>query len=182
MRQAARRLSEGLRRAEEWLSYIAAGAIAAMMVITVADVIGRYLFRVHLAGSYEYVALLFVYLIFLGLAYAQRQDAHITIGVLYDRLPRRARLVTAGLVLSLSFMLFAVLTWYSAKSAWVNYVLGDTMLGAIQVATWPSRIAIPIGCGLVALRLLVQLVRVVTRGELYEETLVGGRVRAAGEA
>lgn len=166
-------LSQWQVRAEEWLSYVAAAAIAAMMVITVTDVVARYVFRKHIAGSYEYVALLFVYLIFFGLAYAQRQDAHITIGVLYERLPRRARLVSQAVVLVASFILFSALTWYTAKSAWVNYLLGDTMLGAIQVVTWPSRIAIPVGCGALALRLLVQIVRLAKRGELYEEAAVG---------
>lgn len=149
------------------------------MVITVADVVARYAFRRHIAGSYEYVALLFVYLIFFGLAYAQRQDAHITFGILYDRLPRKARLFTEGVVLVISFILFSALTWYTAKSAWVNYLLGDTMLGAVQVVTWPSRVGVPVGCGVLALRLLVQIVRLVRRGELYEEAVVRGGVRPA---
>lgn len=166
-------------RAEEWLSYISAVAIGAMMVITVADVIARYVFRRHVPGSYEYVALLFVYLIFFGLAYAQRRDAHITIGILYDRLPRQARLVTEAAVLIMSFVLFSALTWYTAKSTWVNYRLGDTMLGAIQVVTWPSRVAVPIGCGALALRLMVQIARLLRRGELYEEAAVREGVRPA---
>ncbi len=158
--------------AEEWLSYISAGAIGVMMVITVADVVARRLFHGHVKGSYEYVSLLFVYLIFFGLAIAQRRDAHITFGFLYDRLPRKARLPIEGVILTISFILFSVLTWYTAKSAWVNFLMGDTMLGSIQVVTWPSRVGVPVGCGMLALRLLVQIVRLVRRGELYEEAVV----------
>lgn len=172
MKSLGRFLSTLQIRAEEWLSYISAVAIGFMMVITVADVVARRLFHGHVQGSYEYVALLFVYLIFFGLAYAQRQDAHITIGILYDRLPRKARLSTEGVLLVISFILFSALTWYTAKSAWVNFLLGDTLLGSIQVATWPSRVGVPLGCGMLALRLLVQIVRLVGRGELYEEAVV----------
>lgn len=158
--------------AEEWLSYISAGAIGAMMVITVADVVARRFFHGHVKGSYEYVSLLFVYLIFFGLAIAQRRDAHITLGILYDRLPRKVRLPIEGVTLALSFILFSALTWYTAKSAWFNFLMGDTLLGSIQIVTWPSRVGVPVGCGMLALRLLVQIVRLVRRGELYEEAVV----------
>ena len=173
MKNLGRFLSKLQIRAEECLGYISAGAIAAMTVITVADVLARRVFHGHVKGSYEYVALLFVYLIYFGLAYAQRHDAHITIGILYDRLPRKARLPIEGLLLAISFILFSALTWYTAKSAWFNYQMGDTMLGAIQVKTWPSRAGVPVGCGMFALRFLAQLIGLVKRGELYEEAGVG---------
>lgn len=160
-------------KAEEGLCYISAIAIAAMMVITVADVVARRFFHLHVKGSYEYVALLFVYLIYFGLAYAQRNDAHITIGILYDRLPRKARLPIEGVLLSISFILFSTLTWYTAQSTWFNYQMGDTMLGSIQVVTWPSRVGVPVGCGMFALRFLTQLIGVVKKGALYEEAGVG---------
>lgn len=159
-------------KAEEWLTLLSAGIIGAMMLITLADVVARRGFRYHVKGSYEYVALLFVYIVFFGLAYAQRQDAHITIGVVYNRLPRKARRYVEGLTLGISFILFATLTWYTATSAWLNFILGDTVLGAIQVVTAPARVGVPVGLGLLALRLLVQIVRLVRRGELFEEVVV----------
>lgn len=173
MKNLGRFLSKLQISAEECLGYISAGTIAAMMVITVADVLARRVFHGHVEGSYEYVALLFVYLIYFGLAYAQRRDAHITIGIVYDRLPRKAQLPIEGVLLSISFILFSALTWYTAKSAWFNYQMGDTMLGAIQVKTWPSRVGVPVGCGIFALRFLAQLIGLVKRGELYEEAVIG---------
>ena len=169
-------MSKLLTKTEEWLCYVSAVGIGAMMVITVADVLARRVFHGHVKGSYEYVALMFVCLIFFGLAYAQRQDAHITIGILYDRLPRKARLPIEGVILAISFILFSALTWYTAKSAWFNYLMGDTMLGSIQVETWPSRACVPVGCGIFALRVLAQFVRLVRKGELYEEAVVGEKV------
>ena len=164
-----RSLASLQRRIEEGLCYVSAVAVGAMMVITVAEVGARWLFRKSVPGSYEYVSLLFVYLIFLGLTYAQRRDAHISVGIVYDRLTRRSRKIIEGVLLFASFALFAALTWYSGVSAWENYLLGDTILGAIQVETWPARAGIPIGCGMLALRLLVQLSRLLRHGELYEE-------------
>ena len=121
---------------EELLCYVSALAVAAMMLITTLEVVIRAGFYKSVPGSYEYVSLLFVYLIFLGLAFSQRRDAHISIGILYDRLPRKARQITQCIFLLTAFVFFAAITWTSGVSTWNNYVLGDTVLGAIEVKTW----------------------------------------------
>ena len=164
---AASRLQD---RVEEWLCYVSALSVAAMMLLTTAEVVARAVFTKSVPGSYEYVSLLFVYLIFLGLAFSQRLDAHITIGIVYDLLPRIFRQIIQGTFLLVAFVFFAALTWNSAESAWSNYLLGDTVLGAIQVETWWSRAGVPIGCLMFGLRFLTQFLRLVTSGELYEET------------
>ena len=156
-------------RLEEWLCYISALSVAAMVGITTLEVIVRAAFRISVPGSYEYVSLLFVYLIFLGLAFSQRQDSHISIGIAYDKLPRRARQLTQGLFLIIAFAFFAAVTWTSAVSTWNNYVLGDTVLGAIEVKTWWARAGVPAGCGLLSLRFLTQLINLLAKGHLYEE-------------
>lgn len=173
-------LSKLQGKAEEWLTLLAAVAVGAMMVITTADVVMRRVFEVHVKGSYVFVALLFVFVIFFGLAYAQRQDAHISIGVVYDRLPRKARRPIEGVALVISLVLFCLVTWYSAQSAWFNFLAGDTLLGAIPVVTWPSRFAVPVGAGLLSLRFLVQIIRLARRGELFEEAVIRGEAEKRG--
>ena len=162
-------------KAEGWLTLLAAGVVGVMMVITTTDVVARRVFGEHVKGSYEFVSLLFVYVIFFGLAYAQRQDGHITIGIVYDRLSRKARRPIEGVTLVICLVLFSLITWYSARTAWFNLLAGDTILGAMPVLTWPFRFGVPVGAGLLSLRLLTQIVRLVRRGELFEE-----RVRREG--
>ncbi len=164
---AAARLQD---RLEEFFCYVSALAVAFMMLITTLEVIARAAFYKSVPGSYEYVSLLFVYLIYLGLAFSQRRDAHITIGIVYDRLPRKARQIIQGIFLLAAFVFFVALTWTSGVSAWTNYVLGDTVLGVIQVTTWWARAGVPVGCALFSLRFLTQLCCLVTSGELLEET------------
>ena len=161
-------------RIQDWLEkllcYVSALAVAMMMTITTAEVIARAAFAKSVPGSYEYTSLLFVYLIYLGLAFSQRRDAHITIGIVYDHLPRNIRQIVQGVFLLVAFVLFAALTWTSGVSTWSNFVLGDTVLGVIQVKTWWARAAVPAGCALLALRFLTQFCVLVASGELYEET------------
>ena len=164
-----RALLSAQRHVEDILSYVSAAAVAAMMVITVADVLVRYLTTTNVPGSYEYVSLLFVLVIYLGLAFAQRENSHIAIDALYSRLPRRYRKLLQLFQLSAFFIFASTLTWYTAASTWDNYVLGDTILGAISVVTWPSRLTISIGFLVLSLRFLIQLVNLVFQDKLIEE-------------
>ncbi|GLQ36167.1 hypothetical protein GCM10007939_24510 [Amylibacter marinus] len=159
------------KRLEEIACYASAMAVATMMTITVLEVAARALFSKSLPGAYEYVSLMFVYLIYLGLGYSQRRDAHITVGILYDHLPRSIRKGVEGLYLSMAFLFFAILTWTSAESAWSNYVMGDTILGIIEVKTWWARAGIPIGLALFSFRFLTQLINLIVNNELFEETI-----------
>ena len=164
-----RALLSAQRHIEDILTYVSAAAVAAMMVITVADVIVRYLTPTNVPGSYEYVSLLFVLVIYLGLAYAQRMNSHIAIDALYSKLPRRWRKFLQFLQLSTFLLFAATLTWYTAAITWDNYVLGDTILGAISVVTWPSRLTISIGFLILALRFLIQLMNLLILDKLIEE-------------
>lgn len=160
----------GLQRwLEEIACYVSAMAVATMMMITVVEVLARALFSKSLPGAYEYVSLLFVYLIYLGLGYSQRRDAHITVGVLYDRMPRSARKAAQTFYLLVAFVFFAALTWTSAVSAWSNYTMGDTILGIVEVKTWWARAGMPVGLALLSLRFLIQLIGVIAEDELLEE-------------
>ncbi len=157
------------RKLEEIACYVSAMAVATMMTITVLEVLARALFKISVPGSYEYVSLMFVYLIYLGLGFSQRRDAHITVGILYDHIPRSARKFVQAVYLMIAFAFFAALTWTSAISAWSAYAMGDTVLGIIEVKTWWARAGIPVGLALFALRFLTQLINLLTNDVLLEE-------------
>ncbi|MGH1466065.1 MAG: TRAP transporter small permease [Cognatishimia sp.] len=163
------RLQEKL---EEFACYASAMAVAIMMLLTMAEVLARALFTKSMPGAYEYVSLMFVYLIYLGLGFSQRRDAHITVGILYDHLPRGIRKIIESVYLFVAFVFFAVLTWTTGESAWSNYVMGDTVLGVIEVKTWWARAGIPVGLALFSLRFLIQLGRVITEDVLLEEAAI----------
>lgn len=157
------------RHLEDSLGYISAIAVAFMMAITVADVLVRFLTSYSVPGSYAFVSLAFVPVIFLGLAAAQRDDQHIVVDALYNKLGRGPKKLLQVAQLAVLLLFFAGLTWYTGLSAWQNFVRNDTILGAIQVPTWPARAMIPLGFLFLTLRLLVQLVALLGRDELIEE-------------
>lgn len=160
------------RKLEEVACYASALAVATMMTLTLLEVLARALFSKSMPGAYEYVSLMFVYLIYLGLAYSQRRDAHITVGILYDHLPRVIQKAVQAIYLLVAFVFFTALAWTSGASAVSNYAMGDTVLGVIEVKTWWARAGIPLGLGLFALRFLTQLIALISRNQLLEEAAI----------
>ena len=159
------RFSNYLAKAEDRFALAAAFIIGFMMVYTVAAVIMLDVAHKPIRGATEYVSLTFVFVVMLAVSFAQRRWEHLAMGILFDRLPPRAHRPILCVLLSLGIFICVMLTWSSLRTAMWAYVTGDTIVGALPVKTWWSRIALPIGIGLATVRLTVQLIQVV-RGEV----------------
>ena len=81
--------------------FLAAGLIwlPAMMILTVGDVFGRYLFSAPIPGSRELNELMLLSMTVFGLGHCHREKGNVKITLLSDFLPARARafLLVAGL-------------------------------------------------------------------------------------
>jgi len=109
------------RRVEVLLGAAASAILMAMMLLTVVDVVARYVFNRPLRGAFEVTELMLVVLIFAGLPLVSFTDEHAVMDFI-DRLlggrgqRRLDRLVQAG---NAAFMLLmAWLVWRKANTIW----------------------------------------------------------------
>src|SRR5437660_5946744 len=103
-----------------WLDH-ALGAAAAvllfgLMVLTTADVIGRYIFNWPLRGAFEVTELLLLALIFAGLPLASRADEHVTLDFIDMLLSERG----TGLLRRLVDLICGVLILGLARLVWIK--------------------------------------------------------------
>ena len=109
------------RRADALLGVAASAILLAMMLVTVVDVVARYVFRRPVRGAFEVTELMLVVLIFAGLPLVSLADEHAVMDFV-DRVlgPRgRARLVRVVHLVSAAFMgLMAWLMWGKAERIW----------------------------------------------------------------
>lgn len=157
------KFSNYLAKTEDRLALAAAFIIGFMMVYTVAAVMMVDVAHKPIRGATEYVTLTFVFVVMLAVSFAQRRWEHLAMGILFDRLSPEARRPILCMLLSFGIFICIMLTWSSLDTAMWAYVTGDTIVGAMPVKTWWSRIALPIGIGLATVRLTVQLIQVVRR-------------------
>ena len=109
------------RRADALLGVAASAILLAMMLLTVVDVVARYVFSRPVRGAFEITELMLVVLIFAGLPLVSFSDEHAVMDFI-DRVlgPRTQRaLGRAVQATSAAFMfLMAWLTWLKADRIW----------------------------------------------------------------
>ena len=171
LKKGIKSLSKFQSNAEHWLSLGGGIAVALMMVIGTMDVVLRKIFSLPIPGSYEFVSLTFVVVVFWSLAEIQHENGHIKLSSLYNKFPRRGKLYILGMILFLSGGIFVLATLSTARDVIWAFSVGDVIMGLIGVLTWPSRLAIAIGTGFLSWRLIVQFVQLIRKGELLDEDL-----------
>lgn len=85
--------------------------LIAMMGLTVADVLGRYLLNSPVKGATELTELMLAALIFLGLPAATLDREHVTVDLLTDRLPLAVDKIRRPIVLLLSVGVQVTVAW-----------------------------------------------------------------------
>ncbi|HEY7870842.1 MAG TPA: TRAP transporter small permease [Methylomirabilota bacterium] len=142
----------------EWLfTLVAVAATAAMMLLTTADAVGRYLLNRPILAAYELTTnYLMVATVFLAMPYAYRQGANIRVTFLVDRLRGRTRLVVDHLVQVVSILYCAALvvaTWRQTR----HVLATNTTLVTIDLPLWPAHLVVFLGLLLTTLLLVVDL-------------------------
>lgn len=99
-----------LDRLNALLKIIGAIALTAMMLLTVADVVGRF-FKAPIFGSVELVGFMAVIVMAAALPYTYKMDGHVGVEILVRLLPEKARLAIELVTRTLTLLLFATIAW-----------------------------------------------------------------------
>jgi TRAP-type C4-dicarboxylate transport system permease small subunit len=136
---------------------LAAIAIAAMVLLTVADVVLRALVNRPIHGTYELIELLLACAVFLALPAAFLRDEHVVVDIVDHYAPRAVpRLKFIAGIAGLAVL--AVLGWQAALAARDTIAFGDvTMdLGLPRILYW---IPLLVGVACAAAAALAMLLR-----------------------
>lgn len=156
------RLFEGFARL---LSGLAGVALVLMMLHVVADVIMKFVFNLPIPGTLEVVAFYYmVAAVFLPLAYVELKGAHITVDLVFDRMPRVLQRVALALGFACSAGFFSILAYQTWLDAVEAYEVGEIVMGAVALPIWPSRFVLPLGFAIIALASIIRLIREVVLG------------------
>lgn len=117
------RLAARLDRA---LGVLAGALLFAMMVITVIDVVGRYVFNKPVAGGFEITELMMAGLIFAGLPLVTARDQHVTIDIFQSIVPKRFQRWQTTAIHLLCAVCLAGIAWRLWVKAGQAFSYGDT--------------------------------------------------------
>jgi len=163
------RFDQIFTKASDRLAFWTCGVIVLIMVLYVgANVFSRYVLRIGgVIGCYSFVGALFVPFIYLGLSCAWYKGGYIVLDIVQARLKGRVLWGFQFAFLLLTLVFFAVLC-YGAYLSTVEVYLARAVVGVPTMLTprWPWHATIIIGTFLVAIRNILDLVRMVRMGEV----------------
>lgn len=141
---------------ESKLALIGGVVIFTLVILSVINILGRWLFNLPVNGYIDWVEQSIAFFAFLGIAFTQRLGAHIRMDILLSRLKGRAlwllELITVVLVLPLIIFLIygSYLHFFRA------YSIGDTSFD-IDLPTWPAKLVVPIALSFLVIRIIIQI-------------------------
>lgn len=147
-------------------------AMLAIMTIGTLDVIGTAFFSAPVPAALEAQEVLLAISIFLALAYAQQQRAHIDVDIVTSQLPTPVRHVLLILGLALGATICAIISWRSWELALESWSVREAANAIITFPIYPGKFLVSIGAALAALEFLRQLVW----------SLVGVEMKRPGDA
>lgn len=138
---------------------IAAAFLFAIMIIIVVDVASRYLLNSPLPWAFDVVSMyLMTGLFFLMLSDTLGANEHVRVDILYAKAPARARRWMDFVSSVLALTVFAAILSTSIRTTWTSWSAGDVLSGSIPWPAWLSHVFIPVGVGLLVVRLTVDVV------------------------
>jgi TRAP-type C4-dicarboxylate transport system permease small subunit len=185
---------EILRTINLWLGAIenailqfAVVALVLIMGIVSIDVAMRYILNRPFAWSYDFVSIyLMTFLFFLALARTYSVNGHVSVDLLHHFVGNKARRVFYLVTTLVSAALFGLITYASATRAIAQYVENDIVTGDYGWPLWIAGAMVPIGCGLLVLRLcfdaICHLMTLMTGVEIIPLPATAGSEQAADQA
>ncbi|MBP2231138.1 TRAP-type C4-dicarboxylate transport system permease small subunit [Azospirillum agricola] len=138
---------------------LAAAAIAAMGLITFANVLTRYLTNISLAFTEEYAIVLMVVMTLLGTSVAVVRNHHIRITYFMDRLSPAMRRKAELFALVVTMLVFLGLAGFGSLLVWDEYRFEETSPG-LGVPQWIYTIWLPVLSAVIVARAAGRFLRV----------------------
>lgn len=147
-----------LTRIIGFLEIVSSVVLAAMMLLTFVDVIGRYVIGAPVFGASEMISTMLALLIFLGLGIANARDKHIVVELFDDRFRAPAPRIYDWLIQGFSILAMCLIVFVLFEQALHASLVGSTTV----VLEWPLAWIIGTVTALAALSVISQILGLVT--------------------
>ncbi len=129
----------------------------------------RNVFNKPLVGVFEIVSMLLVGIIAFGFAYVQGENEHIVVEIATNSLPQFYKDILDFISCMIGLVVVSIIAWNSLGSLQTSYLSKEFTMGLIRLPIWPSKLLLSVGLGVLAIRLLIDSLYVLTKLVLGEQ-------------
>lgn len=131
-----------------------------MTVIVFLQVIMRYIFSNALSWSEELARFIFLWLSWIGAAYAVKERSHFRVEMFANMIKGKPRKVFEVIILLIWFLFSFLLTWHGTKLV-IFLVNSGQFSAAMEIPmAWPYA-SVAVGCALMTLRLFIEIWKII---------------------
>ena len=150
------RADRWLGRVEDGFNFLAGALIFVLMLLGVAQIVLRTVFKAPIFGYIDIVEVSMVGFAVLSIGFVQRVGGHVRMELLLSRLTGRPLWLLEAFGSALAAFVVGVLIPHSYRHFERAFEFGDSTID-IELATWPAKLVVPVALSLLLLRLLLQL-------------------------
>jgi len=154
--------------AMKWVSYLAAVALALVMILAVADVISAKFFSKSIPNATEYIQYLNVAIVFLAMAYVQVDSGHTTVDIFYTHFPKAVQWIIHFVFYLGGIAINGFFGWRGIVLMMDKMATHARSSQAIGFLLWPFVAMMSIGLFLVALANVWCAVRACVYPQVFE--------------
>lgn len=126
-------------------SRLGALALFAMVMLTTADVVCRYVLNAPIVGAFEMTEFLILILIFSFIGFTQSENGHISVDLLFNRFPKRVQLVVGIVNLLVCLLLMALIAWMGIMTGLELMEVGEKSSN-LGIPKYPFAFFLSLGC------------------------------------
>jgi TRAP-type C4-dicarboxylate transport system permease small subunit len=139
--------------------YLSAAALFLMMMLTTADVIGRYILNSPIKGTQDLVELGLVVCAFAGLGYVTLHRQHIRADMINAVLSKRKNAILSSACFAISIPVAIALAWQTCAEGFKVFVAGKAGTPTISVPIGPFFLFAGLGLILLCVEILLDVIR-----------------------
>ena len=137
-------------------AYVAGAVLVILMLLTTADVVGRYFFDTPITGVFDLTHFAVLIMVFFGLAYCGWNGGHVAIELLYDRLGPAAKDILKRVINLIGCFLFVLIAWRTAVQS-VDVRDFEESSQLLLIPYWPFYWLVAFGAALFAVVMAIRI-------------------------
>jgi len=145
---------------EETISFYLGGLLIVFVMLFVAtEIISRLILNYSFVGIVDIIELCVLVICFVTLSGVQREDAHIKMDLVTDKLSgTKAGSIVKRVNLLLMTLTIAIICYAVGKAGFALFQAGNVTM-TIYLPIWPAMVFVTVGCFLMLIRLILDIWR-----------------------
>jgi TRAP-type C4-dicarboxylate transport system permease small subunit len=136
------------------LIWVACAFLTFAILAVSVDVVLRYFFNRPTTWVLEICEYILLYIVFLGAAWVLKEEGHVRVGLVVDRLNPKTQAVVSVITSIVGAFVCSTLAWYGARITWDHFLRGVPSIEMLHLPQYLILMIIPIGSFLLFVQFL----------------------------